>query len=89
MFDDPDREERTLYAKYWQEKLKDNKNISFPDPLVDEVASSTEQFSFAYLKEALCVHAFTFVAEAFYIYMALVQCIFPRASRRFRGRRQA
>lgn len=52
LFDDPDREERTLYAKYWQEKLKDNKNISFPDPLVDEVASSTEQFSFAYLKEA-------------------------------------
>jgi len=52
LFDDPDPEERVLYAKYWQEKLKGNKNISYPDLLVDEVASSTEQFSFAYLKEA-------------------------------------
>ncbi|KAG5648905.1 hypothetical protein DXG03_000254 [Asterophora parasitica] len=51
-FDDPDREERALYAKYWQNKLKDNKNISFPDQLVDDIAAVTEEFSFAYLKEA-------------------------------------
>lgn len=55
MFDDPDLEERTLYCKYWQAKLKDNKYVAFPDSLVDDVASSTELFSFAYLKEALCV----------------------------------
>jgi hypothetical protein len=38
-----------------QNKLKDNDTISFPDSLVDEVADSTEKFSFAYLKEALWV----------------------------------
>ncbi|CAL1701102.1 unnamed protein product [Somion occarium] len=51
-FDDPDEEERKLYAKYWQNKLKNNKEIDFPDSLVDEVATATEKFSFAYLKEA-------------------------------------
>ncbi|KAJ7180277.1 P-loop containing nucleoside triphosphate hydrolase protein [Mycena crocata] len=52
LFDDPDREERALYAKYWQRKLKSNDKIEYPDSLVDEVADQTEQFSFAYLKEA-------------------------------------
>jgi hypothetical protein len=52
LFDDPDREARVLYAKYWQGKLKDNKDISYPDSLVDEIVDSTEKFSFAYLKEA-------------------------------------
>ncbi|KIJ20334.1 hypothetical protein PAXINDRAFT_166412 [Paxillus involutus ATCC 200175] len=52
LFDDPDREERALYARYWQDKLKDNSEISFPDSLVNEVADMTQGFSFAYLKEA-------------------------------------
>ncbi|KIK67948.1 hypothetical protein GYMLUDRAFT_36752 [Collybiopsis luxurians FD-317 M1] len=52
LFDDPDKEERTLYAVYWQNKLKNNKSIDFSDALVDEVADATEKFSFAYLKEA-------------------------------------
>ncbi|KAJ6628802.1 P-loop containing nucleoside triphosphate hydrolase protein [Mycena sp. CBHHK59/15] len=52
LFDDPDRDERALYARYWQEKLKSNDEIDFPDALVDEVADQTGQFSFAYLKEA-------------------------------------
>lgn len=51
-FDDPDKEERAMYAKHWQNKLKD-KEVSFPDSLVEEVASITAGFSFAYLKEAL------------------------------------
>ncbi|KAJ7368476.1 P-loop containing nucleoside triphosphate hydrolase protein [Mycena albidolilacea] len=51
-FDDPTREERVLYVKYWQDKLESNKEIEFPDALVDEVADMTDQFSFAYLKEA-------------------------------------
>ncbi|KAJ7368475.1 P-loop containing nucleoside triphosphate hydrolase protein [Mycena albidolilacea] len=51
-FDDPTREERVLYVKYWQDKLESNKEIEFPDALVDEVADLTDQFSFAYLKEA-------------------------------------
>ncbi|KAJ7129496.1 P-loop containing nucleoside triphosphate hydrolase protein [Mycena epipterygia] len=52
LFDDPDREERALYVKYWQEKLQNNDAIDFPDTLVDEVADQTDKFSFAYLKEA-------------------------------------
>ncbi|KAF7332044.1 ATP-dependent Zn protease [Mycena kentingensis (nom. inval.)] len=52
LFDDPDREERALYAKYWQGKLKSNSEIEFPDSLIEEVADQTKQFSFAYLKEA-------------------------------------
>ena len=55
LFDDPDRDERALYAQYWQHKLKGNKDVDFPNTLVDEIASSTDKFSFAYLKEALCV----------------------------------
>ncbi|KAI0327751.1 P-loop containing nucleoside triphosphate hydrolase protein [Cubamyces sp. BRFM 1775] len=52
LFDDPDEEERTLYIQYWQNKLKNNKDVDFPDSLVKEVASKTSGFSFAYLKEA-------------------------------------
>jgi hypothetical protein len=52
-FDDPDSEERTLYVRYWQKKLENNKEISFPEDLVKEVVDTTKRFSFAYLKEAL------------------------------------
>ncbi|KAG7449020.1 P-loop containing nucleoside triphosphate hydrolase protein [Guyanagaster necrorhizus] len=52
LFGDPDQEERGLYAKYWQRKLQANKDVSFPDSLVNEVAAATDRFSFAYLKEA-------------------------------------
>jgi hypothetical protein len=52
-FDDPDVDERALYAQYWQKKLKGNSEIDFPDSLVKEIADITDQFSFAYLKEAL------------------------------------
>jgi transitional endoplasmic reticulum ATPase len=60
LFDNPDREERILYAKYWQKKLADNRNISFPDTLVWTVADATDKFSFAYLKEALYVAILVF-----------------------------
>jgi transitional endoplasmic reticulum ATPase len=53
LFDDPNKAARVLYAQYWQRKLKDNKDVSFPDSLVTEIAEETERFSFAYLKEAL------------------------------------
>lgn len=52
LFDDPKREERALYAVYWQNKLKGNEEIDYPDSLVDKVAGATDRFSFAYLKEA-------------------------------------
>ncbi|KAI0700787.1 P-loop containing nucleoside triphosphate hydrolase protein [Cytidiella melzeri] len=50
-FEDPDKIERKLYAQYWQNKLKSNKSIDFPDELVEEVAETTPKFSFAFLKE--------------------------------------
>lgn len=50
-FDDPDRDERLLYAKFWQNKLIDNDKVEFPDRLTNEVADLTYGFSFAYLKE--------------------------------------
>jgi transitional endoplasmic reticulum ATPase len=53
LFDDPDKVERKLYVQYWQNKLKPNKSIDFPDELVDEVAETTAKFSFAFLKEIL------------------------------------
>ncbi|ESK94426.1 atp-dependent zn protease [Moniliophthora roreri MCA 2997] len=52
LFDDPDRDERVLYAQYWQNKLRNKNTVDFPDPLVGEIADATSKFSFAYLKEA-------------------------------------
>ncbi|KAH7105394.1 P-loop containing nucleoside triphosphate hydrolase protein [Auriculariales sp. MPI-PUGE-AT-0066] len=52
LFDSPDEEERKLYCKYWQKKLSSNKDISFPDDLIDTIAKETDKFSFAFLKEA-------------------------------------
>lgn len=44
-----------MYAKYWQAKLADKKDIDFPDSLAEEVANLTYDFSFAFLKECLSV----------------------------------
>ncbi len=63
MFDDPDDEERKLYVQYWQGKLKNNKDISFPDSLASEIVDSTARFSFAYLKEVLYVLVQCFYTE--------------------------
>ncbi|KAJ7617376.1 P-loop containing nucleoside triphosphate hydrolase protein [Roridomyces roridus] len=52
LFDDPSRDARLLYAKWWQDKLQNNTAIDYPDALVEEVADTTAGFSFAYLKEA-------------------------------------
>ncbi|KAH8113220.1 P-loop containing nucleoside triphosphate hydrolase protein [Phellopilus nigrolimitatus] len=51
-FGDPDRDERLLYAKYWQNKLINNDKVEFSDALAIEVSDITYGFSFAYLKEA-------------------------------------
>lgn len=53
LFDDPDKDERLLYAKYWQGKLISNDKIVFTDSLVNEISELTYGFSFAYLKECL------------------------------------
>jgi transitional endoplasmic reticulum ATPase len=51
-FPNPDFGQRVLYAKFWQGKLKDNKDVKFPDELCDKVAEITDGFSFAYMQEA-------------------------------------
>jgi len=51
LFDIPDTEERALYCKYWQHKLESNKDLDFPDSLVQSIAEATDKFSFAFLKE--------------------------------------
>ncbi|KAH7126869.1 P-loop containing nucleoside triphosphate hydrolase protein [Dendryphion nanum] len=51
-FPNPDYEQRVQYAKFWQRKLKDNKDVKFPDSLCPAVAKITDKFSFAYMQEA-------------------------------------
>lgn len=51
-FPDPDYDQRLQYAKYWQGKLKDNKDVEFPDDLCPAIAKITDKFSFAYMQEA-------------------------------------
>lgn len=52
LFPQPNKEERTLYAEYWREKLKNKPAIEFPKKLCSAVADITDDFSFAYMKEA-------------------------------------
>jgi len=51
-FSDPNYDQRVQYCKFWQGKLKDNKDIGFPDELCGKIAEITPKFSFAYLQEA-------------------------------------
>ena len=41
-----------LYCDYWRKKLHSKPKISFPKKLSPAIADITEEFSFAYLKEA-------------------------------------
>lgn len=52
LFPDPDLEQRIKYCQFWQNKLKDNKDIEFPDLLLEPIAKLTDGFSFAYIQEA-------------------------------------
>lgn len=63
LFDDPELPARLLYAQYWQGKLKDNEDIDYPDSLAQKIADSTEQFSFAYLKEAFVSSLVTLLTD--------------------------
>ncbi|WWC86545.1 uncharacterized protein L201_001422 [Kwoniella dendrophila CBS 6074] len=51
-FPNPSRDQRRDYAIWWQDRLRDNLDINFPDSLLDEFADRTGNFSFAYMKEA-------------------------------------
>jgi transitional endoplasmic reticulum ATPase len=52
IFENPNRDERIQYSDYWRKKLSDNKNIDFPKEMNAAVADITNDFSFAYMKEA-------------------------------------
>lgn len=52
LFPNPNHEQRVKYAQFWQAKLKDNKDVEFPDKLCEAVSSITDGFSFAYMQEA-------------------------------------
>ncbi|KAF2755318.1 proteasome-activating nucleotidase [Pseudovirgaria hyperparasitica] len=43
--------ERVEYARYWQKKLERNPRVDFPEGACGVIASLTDGFSFAYLKE--------------------------------------
>ncbi|KAI9631717.1 P-loop containing nucleoside triphosphate hydrolase protein [Dioszegia hungarica] len=51
-FPNPSKAERRAYAVYWQDKLAYNKELKFPDELLNAFAEKTSKFSFAYMKEA-------------------------------------
>ncbi|KAK9422962.1 putative ATPase [Seiridium unicorne] len=51
-FPNPNHDERVAYSHFWQGKLKDNKDIEFPDRLCTAIAEITDGFSFAYMQEA-------------------------------------
>ncbi|KAK0712329.1 P-loop containing nucleoside triphosphate hydrolase protein [Apiosordaria backusii] len=51
-FPDPNLDQRVAYCKFWQGKLKSNKDLDFPDKLCKAIAEITDGFSFAYIQEA-------------------------------------
>ena len=52
LFPLPSEEERVLYCNYWREKLKNKPSVEFPKELCVAIAGITQEFSFAYMKEA-------------------------------------
>ena len=52
LFPLPSLSERIQYCEYWRSKLSSNAEIEFPRPLCAAIARITEDFSFAYMKEA-------------------------------------
>lgn len=51
-FPAPNRDERILYCNYWRKKLQYNDKVKFPEKLSPAIADITQDFTFAYLKEA-------------------------------------
>ena len=52
LFPLPSEAERILYCDYWREKLMNKPSIKVPKMLSPAIAGITQDFSFAYLKEA-------------------------------------
>lgn len=47
----PNHPERVAYCDYWRSKLAKNSSVDFPEDISSIIATLTEGFSFAYLKE--------------------------------------
>ena len=62
-FPNPNHDQRVQYAQFWQGKLKDNKEIEFPDKLCSRIADITDKFSFAYMQEAFVASLLTIAAD--------------------------
>lgn len=63
LFDVPNQSERVQYCDYWRHKLRNNKKIDFPEELSEKIAELTDDFSFAYLKEAFVAALLVIVAK--------------------------
>ncbi len=59
----PNRDERVQYCDYWKNKLAGNDKVDFPEELCGMIADITDEFSFAYLKEAFVASLLTIVAR--------------------------
>ncbi|RDW88921.1 hypothetical protein BP6252_00953 [Coleophoma cylindrospora] len=62
-FDNPDTDERIQYCEYWRHKLANNDKVDFPKILSPKIADITDNFSFAYLKEAFVAALLVIVAK--------------------------
>lgn len=52
LFSNPNFDQRVQYNRFWQKKLKSNKDLEFPEEIVQAAAKITDAFSFAYIQEA-------------------------------------
>jgi ATP-dependent 26S proteasome regulatory subunit len=64
LFDVPSRDERIQYAEYWRHKIRNNKKVDFPQQMSSRVADITNDFSFAYMKEAFVAALLVIVARS-------------------------
>ncbi|RYP25541.1 hypothetical protein DL767_008351 [Monosporascus sp. MG133] len=55
----PAHAERATYARYWKTKLDKSPRVDFPEDACDFIATITDGFSFAYLKELFVVTLLT------------------------------
>ena len=60
----PAAPERAAYCEYWRQKLAKNDNdLEYPESLNAKIAEITENFSFAYIKEAFVTSLLTIVGS--------------------------
>ena len=58
-----------MYSQFWQRKLRDNKEIEFPDKLCVAIADITHDFSFAYMQEAFVAALLALASNLQHLYL--------------------